>query len=455
MTPPTTEFALVNNTGSSNAFAYVTGLDLNNDNKPVFLQSDGKTVYRPESPSQPQQPLGADVAIPLGAPGSTTKLTIPRLAGGRVWFVIDGKLTFTLNPGPAIVEPAVTNKDDPNYALHWGFAEFTFNDVQLFVNISYVDFVALPIGLNLRNTAGDEQIVRGIPDGGLAEVAKRLEEQNAKDGAGWDKLVVRGDGGDLLRALSPNSGRVADAKLFEGYYSPYVDSVWSKYASQDLTINTQWNWGDLKGRASGDKLTFEADGKTMSFAKPSAADIFSCSTGPFGGYPKDTADVQGNLGARIAAALNRSTLLDNPRQPDGERIDDYYKKDVTNHYARILHEVNTDGRGYAFPYDDVVASGDDKPDQAGTVFDGAPQLLTITLGSLGAKNDNKNGGGGDVKDGNDGKTKEPQAPVEDEDPEPEPKPENPPANNVGRKLLGLLKDVLNLVKKSGSCFGKS
>ena len=60
-----------------------------------------------------------------------------------------------------------------------------------------------------------------------------------------------------------------------------------------------------------------------------------------------------------------------------------------------------------------------------------------------------------MKDGNDGKTKEPQAPVEDEDPEPEPKPENPPANNVGRKLLGLLKDVLNLVKKSGSCFGKS
>ena len=445
MTPPTTEFALVNNTGSSNAFAYITGLDLGNNNAPIFLQSDGKTVYRPESPSKPQQPLGADVAIPLGAPGSTTKVTIPRIAGGRIWFVIDGKLTFTLNPGPAIVEPAVTNKDDPNFGLHWGFAEFTFNDVQLFVNISYVDFVALPIALNLRNEAGKEQIVQGIPDGGLAEVAKKLEEQNAKDGAGWDKLVVRDGNGGLLRALSPNSGRVADAKLFEGYYAPYVDAVWSKYASQDLTINTQWDWGDVKGRASGDKLTFEANGKTMAFSKPSAADIFSCSTGPFGNYPKDTADVQGNLGARLAAALNRSTLLNNARQPDGENIQDYYKNDVTNHYARILHEVNPDGRGYAFSYDDVVASGDDKPDQAGTVFDGAPQLLTVTLGSLAAKNSN-----GDNKNGSqdDDRSAAPEKPEKDE-----PKPAQPPAGNVGRKLADFFKGALGLVKKAGSCFG--
>ena len=78
--------------------------------------------------------------------------------------------------------------------------------------------------------------------------------------------------------------------------------MWSKYASQDLTINTQWDWGNVKGRADGDKLTFEAGGKTMTFAKPSAADIFSCSTGPFANYPEATADVQGNLGARIAAA---------------------------------------------------------------------------------------------------------------------------------------------------------
>ena len=52
-----------------------------------------------------------------------------------------------LNPGPGLVEPAVANPSDPNAAIQWDFCEFTWNAAQLFVNISYVDFVSLPVGL--------------------------------------------------------------------------------------------------------------------------------------------------------------------------------------------------------------------------------------------------------------------------------------------------------------------
>ena len=65
----------------------------------------------------------------------------------------------------------------------------------------------------------------------------------------------------------------------------------------------------------------------------------------------------GNLSARLAAALNRTTLLDNANQPDGENAANYYAQPRTNHYARILHSVSGGGLGYAFPYDDVHASG--------------------------------------------------------------------------------------------------
>ncbi|KAI1469576.1 glycoside hydrolase family 64 protein [Daldinia caldariorum] len=405
MTNPTTAIAIKNNTGSSQAYAYVTGLDINNNYVPVFIQADGKTVYRPSSPSAPQSALGADVSIPLGAPGATTTITIPQIAGGRIWFSKDAKLTFLLNPGPAVVEPSVTNTADPNYNIAWGFCEFTYNQAQLFVNISYVDFVGpIPIALELRNAAGNVQSVLGLPAGGLDTVADRLVKQNAADGAGWDKLVVKGPDGKTLRVLSPNSGRVADGSLFQGYFDDYVSRVWSKYAASDLTINTQASWGDVTGRvqagAGGGLLTFPNVG---TFAKPSAGDIFSCSTGPFGGYPEATRDEMGALGARIAAALNRSTLLDNPTQPDGEKIASYYKSNPTNHYARITHEVNLDGRGYAFPYDDVVPSGDAGPDQAGTVFDANPELLTVTIGGPAASNGPANGGsGGGKKGGKDG-----------------------------------------------------
>ncbi|KAJ3551973.1 hypothetical protein NPX13_g11229 [Xylaria arbuscula] len=197
MTNPTTQIALKNTTDSSTVYAYVTGLDINNNNTYAFLQPDGKTLYYPASPSAPQQPLAVDCAIPLGAPGTTTTVTIPQLAGGRIWFIVGDKLTFLLNPGPGIVEPSVLNKDDANYKLNWGFCEFT----------CYVDFVALPIALELRNTAGQTQTVQGLPRDGLDQVCAQLTEQ-ASENAGWGKLVVKTDDGKNLRALSPNSGRI-------------------------------------------------------------------------------------------------------------------------------------------------------------------------------------------------------------------------------------------------------
>jgi hypothetical protein len=60
----------------------------------------------------------------------------------------------------------------------------------------------------------------------------------------------------------------------------------------------------------------------------------------------------------------------------------FYQNPITNHYSRIVHEQHLDGRGYAFPYDDVVASGGS--DQSGSVYDGQPQSLTIAIGGNGA-----------------------------------------------------------------------
>lgn len=398
MTNPTTDIAIVNNTGSSEAYVYINGLDINNNNVPLFIQSDGKTVYRPANPSATQTALTEDIAIPLGAAGATTTVTIPQIAGGRIWFSTGStKLTFLVNPGPAIVEPSVTNTADPNYNIDWGFAEFTYNTEQLFVNISYVDFVPpIPVALQLVNTAGATQTVQGMPAGGLQTVVDKLTQQNASDNAGWDKLIVKASDGHILRALSPNSARVADSSLFNGYFDSYIDQVWSKYTSADLTIDTQASWGTVTGRVSNDAITFSNVG---SFARPTAGDIFSCSTGPFGNYPSGTADEMGALGARIAAAFNRSTLLSDAQQPDGEQVANYYQTSPTNHYARIVHETNIDNRGYAFPYDDVVPSGATQPDPAGTVFDGSPKLLTVTLGGPASNTPAKPGNGKETDPG--------------------------------------------------------
>lgn len=372
-TASTLSIDVQNNTGSNTVYAYVTGLAIDNGNAWYLLQADGQTPYYPSSPSSTGAPLAVDCAIPLNASGAGAKrITIPRIAGGRLWFSVDQKLTFLLNPGPALVEPSVSNSSDPNINTQWDFCEFTFNSSQLYANISAVDFVAMPISLKLTNSSGGIQSVAGLPAGGLDTVCAGLTAQHASDGQGWDQLIVT-SGGQNLRALSPTNGIVRNSSLFSGYYSAYLNQVWSKYASTPLYVDTQASWGTLTGTVSGGLLTFPGVG---TFSQPSSADIFSCNSGPFNVSSAE----MGALTARISAALNRSTLLSDANQPDGESPATYYTTTPTNHYARLVHATSSDGRGYAFPYDDVTPNGG--TDQSGYVSDGNPTLLTVTLNAV-------------------------------------------------------------------------
>jgi hypothetical protein len=336
-TNPTLSINLQNRTTSSTVYAYITGQAINNNNAVFLLQADGVTPYFPVSPSSNGQPLLVDCGIKLGAPGSSTAVQIPQIAGGRIWFCVNNTLTFLLNPGPGLVEPSVSNTADPNYNKLWDFCEFTFNSSQVFVNISNVDFVCLPISLSLLNTSGVTQTVPGFQSTGLQNVCSGLVAQNAKDGQGWDQLIIKSNNA-ILRALSPNTGIVMNPALFQNYYASYVASVWAKYRTTPLNIDTQAQWGTVAGTVSPttNLLTFPNVG---TFAQPSAHDIFSCSTGPFGGFPSNVAEM-GAITARLAAAFNRSTLLLGIGAfPDGEQVSQYYANAVTNHYSRIVHAV--------------------------------------------------------------------------------------------------------------------
>jgi hypothetical protein len=357
------------NTTNSTVYAYITGQVVKNGNALCLIQADGKTPYFPASPSGVQTPLAVDCTIRLGPPGSTTVVTIPKISAARIWFSIDSPLIFLLNPGPGLVEPSVTNPSDPNINTFWGFCELTLNDFQLFANISYVDFVSIPIAMSLTNGNGQTQVVQGLPKDGLDRVCNGLQAQNASDNVGWSQLIIKGPSGQTLRALSPKLGEVLNPSLFAGYFESYVDAAWNKYASTPLTIDTQSSFGTVQGTVRGGIFDFPGVG---SFTKPSTHDIFMCDGGPF----LTNSPGMAALTPRLSAALNRSTLLLQSNEPS--TVANYYKDRITNHYSRLVHETNLDKRGYAFPYDDVSPSG--QADQSGVVWDPNPSLLTITVG---------------------------------------------------------------------------
>lgn len=285
-----------------------------------------------------------------------------------------------LNPGgpegAALVEPSVLNPSDPNHGVDFGFVEFTLDAAQLYANVSYVDFVPrLPVGISLREKNGKEQMVCGMPIDGLEKVAGGLREQARKDGRGWDKLIVE-SGGRNLRVLNATHGGAVGAD-FSGYFEPLVEEAWSKYSSCECHVDTQAAPGVLHG-------TVTSKGKLRigdeEFDKPSTADILGCNSGPFttGASPARNAIIP-----RLAAAFARSSIVETERHPSGPET--FYAREPTNHYARLVHEVAVDGKGYAFAYDDVQPEGGE--DQSGKVNAGDPEVFVVSVGgkSVGAK----------------------------------------------------------------------
>ena len=373
---------LQNNSGSSaTVYAYISGSD--STGWPGFVAADG-SFQRLPNPSAPVTPV-PDYAITLGASGTSTTVTLSDyVIGGRVWFSVGQKIQFFVNPGtvPGLVQPGFTTSD-PNWLTDWTFCEFTWNSTNLYANISYVDLVASPISMQTTGSSGT-QSVSPLPAGALASIASGLVAQHASDGAPWETLVATDSSGAVLRVMSP----VHATTDFGGYWNPYLDQVWSRFASTPLTVDTQ-SQGVFTGTVSGGVLTFSGlndDG--VAFTRPSASDIFSCNSGPL--Y-NSGGDARGAVAARLGAALNRSTLLlaGGENQPSGVTSAQYYTNAVTNHYARLVHQYAN--VGYAFPYDDVGPTGSAPVD--GHLQDYAPTSWTISLGS-GVTGSGTGGGGG-------------------------------------------------------------
>jgi hypothetical protein len=363
------KFDLINRRAGRQLFAHVLGLD-RATGKWFFLSADGKTRVFPAAPAAPMTPIAADTGIPLAAFGSTKRITLPAMDSGRVYLSVGRALKFFVNPGGGIVLPSVSNPADVNANLEWAFFELTLDANGVYANISFVDFVALAIRLTLDGATG-RQDVGGLQPGGLAKIATGLRNQATGDRAGWKDLIVA-PGGTPLRVLSPNMAAFSPdwTGSLNGYLDTYIKQVWDKYRNTDLRIDTQSTWGTVVGRVGNDGvLRFPGVG---GFARPSSYAVFNCSVAPF----VTSNDVMGNLTARIAAALNRGTLLANANQPDAT-ASGFYRVPVTNHYARLVHASTNGGAGYAFPYDDVHSGG---YNTEGRVVDRFPTRLLVQVG---------------------------------------------------------------------------
>ncbi|KAM0257693.1 hypothetical protein ACHAQJ_004258 [Trichoderma viride] len=370
---------LVNSFGGGQVNAYISGLDSNNN--VVFIAADGSLIYPSSGGSSVPVPITSPIAIPLPSEGNSITVTLPIvLSSARIYFA-EGDLQFfmvKIPTGDGLVQPSPTNLADPSAGINWGFVELTYTTaLAVFANISYVDFVGMILSISLTVTDGSgTQTTKGLDSSAVSQVCQGLVQQSAADGFPWSSMCVANSAGTPIRALSPGDYTAINSAGFQNYWSTYVNQVWSQYTNSPLTINTQ-SAGNVNCQVSGG--TLNCDGDNRGYSQPSAADIWGCNSGPFAIQGGDNA-IHLAVVPRLCAAFVRSTLLiaGGNIQP-GVSNSEYYTVSPTNHYSRLVHQFEVDGRGYAFPYDDVNPDGNENA--SGELSSGAPGVLTVYVGA--------------------------------------------------------------------------
>ncbi|MDX2971845.1 glycoside hydrolase family 64 protein [Kribbella solani] len=356
--PTTIPLTVTNNSGRADA-VYIYNLGTNLATGQQGWADAAGTLHAWPAGGNPPAPA-PDASIPGPANGQATTIQLPKFSG-RVYFSYGQKLVFKLTTG-GLVQPAVQNPSDPNRNILFNWSEYTLNDGGLWINSTQVDMFSAPYAVGVNgNTTGR------LKPGGYNAVYNTLRDT----AGGWGGLIQTAPDGSVLRALSPLYG-VETGALPANAMDDYINRVWSKYASETLTVTPFGEGTKYFGRVAGNVMNF-TDGSgavVTSFQKPDSASVFGC----FKLLDAPNDQIRGPISRTLCAGFNRTTLLTNPNQPDPSAAN-FYQDAVTNQYAKTIHAQMADTRAYAFAFDDVG-------NHESLIHAPNPQQATLTLDPL-------------------------------------------------------------------------
>lgn len=334
---------VTNTTGRTDpVYLYVIGVQLSSG-RLGYVTAGGAFV--PWSGGQIPPSPAPDVSIPGPGNGGSTTIQFPRGFSGRAYFALGQKLKFFLTPD-GLVQPAPWAAGDANRDILFDWSEFTYNDSGLWLNSSQVDMFAIPHAVTVTGANGVTKRTGDVVANGRNAVIDGIRAQ-----PGWANTVHTRSDGTVLRVLAP--GKAAGAGLLSTtYLDSYIASAWNAYTTKTLTVAPFADHPAIRyyGRTSGNTMTFtNGSGQVVaSFNRPSSASVWGCD----GDLPAPNDQVVGPISRTLCAALNRGTLGTIDTQPSTNAAD-FYRSNPTNQYARLIHANMTDGRAYAFAFDDV------------------------------------------------------------------------------------------------------
>jgi hypothetical protein len=345
-------------------FVYVLGTNLATG-KLGWVDAGGAFHEWPAGANPPSP--APDSAVEGPANGGNVTVQVPRGFSGRIYFSFGQKLPFSLTPD-GLVQPAPWAAGDPSHDILFDWSELTYDDGGLWLNSSQVHMFAVPHAFSLTGASGTTRTAGRLVANGRQQIIDAL-----KASPEWSRSVVTRADGTVLRVLAP--GKAASAGLLSTtYLDGYIASAWSAYTTRALTVQPFGDRPEVRytGRTSGTTLRFtDTSGREVAtFARPSSADVWGCD----GALHAPNDQVVGPIARTLCAALFRGTLGTSTTEPVRDTAQ-FYRSTPPNLYGRAIHAAMTDGRAYAFPFDDVGAF-------ESLVHDGEPRSARIELTSF-------------------------------------------------------------------------
>lgn len=270
--------------------------------------------------------------------------------------------------------PNSLNSNDPNAGILYEFIELTFDNSGFYANTSRVDSYHRSIGLGLTSNNGNTYAHVGE----LVDYQTVTSKFSALAPPDFTGCINTTSG--VIKQPSKTPAYFDSSGVHHNYFKLYVDSIWAKYANEDLLFNGG-NLGKWKGRVSNDSLIFTCDScatgnqnlKGTIVRKPTTIEIIDGS-----GVLASGTDMDKNMQKELCAAINRH-VVDVTTPNVGLQIwsdsSKYYKTFPYNWYAKFWHSygISIDNLAYGFAYDDVF-------DQSSSIKSATPDSMRIFFG---------------------------------------------------------------------------
>ncbi len=324
-----------------------------------------------------------EISIAGPVNGTASIVDIPFGFSGRMYYSFGEPVAFRLVVGSAgrngVVQPVPWDPSaaDSQVDIDFDFIELSYSPWGLYLNSTQVDGFVIPASVGVTSSDGNV-MRRGVTVEAMASMAERLA------GVSGFENAVQTDGG-VLRLVSP-SKLVESGRMEPDYLQPYLDNVWTKYASGSTLTVRPWEDQPAKvftGTVVSGKFVFKDVTGTVvaTLDQPTSADVWRCDGALFS--PNDA--TVGPIARSLCADLNRGTLGSAAVSPSADATT-YYRSTAVNeglfnHYSAIVHEAMQDGYAYGFAFDDV--SHQESLVHAGSPIAASVDVLPRTSGGPG------------------------------------------------------------------------